>query len=172
MLDFSREKVHSIGPFLRALGLGRKHMSKQVKERRTVRDGKFHGRLRNQFRRKAYAISRYAAHLGSVTAVAKHALLLATDVLVSDGIGKTMAINLGDQRVEVESKKAYIHLEEQGDKLKLYVPRDKSQREAALLRELPRTLLECLGAKKMQGAEGLGTVIGASSLATVDMLLE
>jgi hypothetical protein len=94
------------------------------------------------------------------------------EVYVSDSITKAVTIDHRGHQVEVRSKTAYFHLEEQNNMLKLYVPKDKRQREVCLLGELPVTLLKHLGAKDVRSAAELAPVIAASSLFAVDSLLE
>jgi hypothetical protein len=58
MMDFTLEQVHALSPFLKALSLENKYISRQIKEKTKVLDGSFHSRLTDDFRSKAYAICR------------------------------------------------------------------------------------------------------------------
>jgi hypothetical protein len=58
ILDFSLEEVHSLRPFLLALGLEERHLSIAVKENTTAQDNDLHARLTRDLRKKAYAIYR------------------------------------------------------------------------------------------------------------------
>ena len=58
ILDFSLEEVHSIRPFLLALGLEKRYMSRAVTEHTTVQGGSFSQCHSDDLRNKAYAICR------------------------------------------------------------------------------------------------------------------
>ena len=58
VLDFSLEELHSLQPFLLALGLEIRYMSIAVEEKTTAQDNELHAQLTSDIRKKAYAIFR------------------------------------------------------------------------------------------------------------------
>jgi hypothetical protein len=59
ILHFNLEEVHKLQPFLSALGLQDRYMSKIVEEKSTVEGGAWDRDLSDKFRQKAYALFRY-----------------------------------------------------------------------------------------------------------------
>ncbi|KAF2188895.1 hypothetical protein K469DRAFT_748131 [Zopfia rhizophila CBS 207.26] len=176
MLDFSLEEVHSLRPFLLGLGLKDRYMSNAIREETAVCNGLLSQDLTNDLRRKAYAIFRYAAHLGSKRAEkegsALHNTLQHMDVYISDDISKSVAIRQNNRDVTIQGDKALCHIDQQGDAIKLYVPRNKKTQQVCLARQLPITLLEHLGVERTTACAELGAIITASGLLVVDMLLQ
>jgi hypothetical protein len=62
ILDLSLEQVHSVAPFLQAIAINDRYLSKLVKEETRVRNGSLDQRLTNDLRNKGYAICRYATN--------------------------------------------------------------------------------------------------------------
>jgi len=60
VLNCTLEEVQEYRSFLLPLGLGGRYMSKIIEEKSMVTGGDLHPRLSNEFRRKAYALFRYA----------------------------------------------------------------------------------------------------------------
>ena len=65
VLNCTLEEVREYRSFLLPLGLGGRYMSKIVEEKSMVTGGDLHPRLSDEFRRKAYALFRYAYGLFS-----------------------------------------------------------------------------------------------------------
>ena len=59
LLDFSLEEVHTLRPFLVALGLENRYISRAIKESSRVKDSVLDDELTRQMRGKAYALFRY-----------------------------------------------------------------------------------------------------------------
>jgi hypothetical protein len=59
ILQFSLEEVHELQPFLSALGLQDRYMSRIVEEKSTVQGGEWDRDLSDKFRQKANALFRY-----------------------------------------------------------------------------------------------------------------
>ncbi|KAF2808268.1 uncharacterized protein BDZ99DRAFT_50741 [Mytilinidion resinicola] len=176
VLDFSLEEVHSLRPLLFTLGLGGQYLSKAVREETTVEGGSIDEHLTEDLRRKSYAICRYAAHLGSKkvknNALAVHRTLQNMDVYVSDGISKSVSVRQNGRSVTIPQESAYFHLDQQDDKLKLYIPQSKKHQQVCLSRQLPITLLKHFGVTSALSGQALGSIMTALNLFVVDEILE
>ena len=61
VLNYTLEEVREYRSFLLPLGLGGRYMSKIIEEKSMVTGGDLHPRLSDEYRRKAYALFRYAS---------------------------------------------------------------------------------------------------------------
>ncbi|KAF2464794.1 uncharacterized protein BDR25DRAFT_380700 [Lindgomyces ingoldianus] len=176
ILDFSLEEVHSLQRFLFALGLGTRYISRLVEEKTYVQDNELDPQLTCDMRKKAYAIYRYAAHLGINTGGEEGSSVYQTlqqiSVYFSDDISKTVSIVQDRKAVTIERETAYFHLVSENGQLNLFVPRCKGRQQICLERHLPTRLLKHLGAQNISGSEGLSSIIIASSLSVVDEFLQ
>ncbi|KAF1816496.1 hypothetical protein P152DRAFT_428616 [Eremomyces bilateralis CBS 781.70] len=176
MLDYSLEESHSIKPFLLGMGLQNRSISRMVKEKTTVQGGSPAPELTRNLRKIAYAIFRYAAHFGGRSTqqepAAAYERLQTMEILTSDGISQSVSLPPHGPSSTVQTDHAYFHLDHQENVLKLYVPKDKEDREICLSTELPIALLKHLGVEDHEQGRALGTVITASSLSVVEKILE
>jgi hypothetical protein len=117
----------------------------------------------------------YAVHFGSKQfsspASDSYAVLQNLQVYTSDSISKVVSIPQRRGTVAIERDKAYFHLADENESLKIYVPKHRRQREVCLLRQLPLGLLDHFGARSPGSRAELGAVLTASKLFVVDDLL-
>jgi hypothetical protein len=100
-------------------------------------------------------------------------LLENVDVRVSEQISKTLSVSLeGRDEVRVQDAAAYAHLQEDEDKLNLYVPSRKREQEVCFKRHLPEFLLKHFGAQSVDSTGNLGLILTSSTLFSVDETLE
>lgn len=74
--------------------------------------------------------------------------------------------------VTVKTSKAKFHLDERGDRVRLYVPRDTCDREVCFLRQLPRRLLSFLAIADTTAEAVICGILKSSSLVIVDEVLK
>ena len=67
---------------------------------------------------------------------------------------------------------AKLHIEESDNRLRLYVPRDSTERELCFLKGLPEGLAAYLGIKEIKAVKVLGDVLKATSAVVISELLE
>ena len=92
---------------------------------------------------------------------------------VSDTIVKTVTISLaGLEPVTIEGEKAKLHMEENNNHLKLYVPQEKRQRELCFLKVLPDKLAAYLGIREQEAVKVLGNVLNGSASIVSELLEE
>jgi hypothetical protein len=94
------------------------------------------------------------------------------NVYVSDSIFKAVSIKQDDETTMVQGGAAYLHLEQTGDKLNLYVPKSKRRLQVCLSSHLPMTLLKHLGVQNPLSGAALGSILTATNLFVVDELLQ
>ena len=99
-------------------------------------------------------------------------LLLTTSIFKSDGISKSLTLTQGRQSVSVESTKANFHLEQVDDRLHLYVPRNRCDREVCYIRQLPRNLLDFIKVQDPNAESIISGIICSSVLDVVDEVLK
>ncbi|TEY73343.1 hypothetical protein BOTCAL_0079g00080 [Botryotinia calthae] len=172
VLDFSLEEVHSVNQFLVGLGLEGRYTSRAVKEGTRIEDGLFNDALTKDLRRKAYAICRYAAHHGSKDARSAYDLLRNLEVFTSDSITKEVSIAQNKKITSVKVHTAFLHIAQDDNQLKLYVPKEQRQREVCLSRQLPIELLKHLGVPNYSKGAELGSIIRATSSFAIDAILD
>lgn len=119
----------------------------------------------------AYNI-RYAAHYGVDDIAIVFPLLQTLEVFTSDNIAKEFSITQNGRSISVPSDTAYLHISQDAGQLKLHVPNEKRRREFCLSRQLPIRLLHHLGAPDSAKGGELGSVITASSLYALNLLLD
>ena len=91
----------------------------------------------------------------------------------SDGIARTITLSLdGIEPVTVEGANAKLHIEESDNCLRLYVPRDSTERELCFLKGLPEGLATYLGVKEIKAVKVLGDILKATSALVISELLE
>jgi hypothetical protein len=74
-----------------------------------------------------------------------HCSLQNIDVYTSDAISKSVSIFQNGKTVTASQESAYCHLQEQDEKLSIYIPQSKGRQQVCLLRELPLAFLKNLG---------------------------
>jgi hypothetical protein len=93
------------------------------------------------------------------------------EVYSSDSISNVLSLAL-DETIAIPGEAAYFHIAQDGNKLKLYVPKRKRDQQVCLARQLPIKLLKHLGVQHPKQAAALASIITASSLYVVDTLLQ
>ncbi|TGO51966.1 hypothetical protein BOTNAR_0339g00020 [Botryotinia narcissicola] len=161
MLDFSLEEVHSINQFLIELGLEGQFTSRAVKEDTKIADGLLNDGLTKDLRKKAYAICRSA-----------YDFLQTLEVFTSESITKEVSITQNKKIISVKVHTAFLHIAQDKNQLKLYVPKEQRQREVCLSRQLPIELLKHLGVPNFRKGAELGSVIRATSSFAIDAILD
>ncbi|TGO31378.1 hypothetical protein BPAE_0001g02500 [Botrytis paeoniae] len=172
VLDISLEEVHSINQFLVELGLEGRFTSRAVKENTKIEDGLLNDALIEDLRRKAYAICRYAAHHGSNNARSAYDLLRNLEVFTSESITKEVSIAQNKKITSVKVHTAFLHIAQDNNHLKLYVPKEQRQREVCLSRQLPIELLKHLGVPNFRKGAELSSIIRATSSFAIDVILD
>jgi hypothetical protein len=92
-------------------------------------------------------------------------------VYTSEGIMKTMKIVQNGQEFTSSQSVANLHLEEDGNKLILYVPEQQQRREIRYLQQLPRRLVAYMGISDPAAVTVVAQIMNSSSLAVVNALL-
>lgn len=72
----------------------------------------------------------------------------------------------------MEGASAKLHIEESDNCLRLYVPRDSTERELCILKGLPEGLATYLGIKEIKAVKVLGDILKATSAVVISELLE
>ena len=72
----------------------------------------------------------------------------------------------------MEGASAKLHIEESDNCLRLYVPRDSTERELCFLKGLPEGLATYLGIKEVKAVKVLGDILKATSGFVISELLE
>ena len=72
----------------------------------------------------------------------------------------------------MEGASAKLHIEESDNCLRLYVPRDSTERELCFLKGLPKELATYLGIKEVKAVKVLGDILKATSGFVISELLE
>ncbi|KAF5878202.1 uncharacterized protein Bfra_000367 [Botrytis fragariae] len=172
VLDFSLEEVHSISQFLVELGLEGRFTSRAVKEDTKIEDRLLNDALTKDLRRKAYAICRYATHYGSNSSGSAYDLLQTLEVFTSESITKEVSIVQNKKITSVKVHTAFLHIAQDNNQLKLYVPKEQRQREVCLSRQLPIELLKHLGVPNFRRGAELGSIIRATSSFAINAILD
>lgn len=89
---------------------------------------------------------------------------------LSNGFSKTLTLSQGDHRITVESGKGNLHIEEDRQHLKLYVPRESTARERCYLSQLPQRLLHYLAISDVAAKSTLTAVLTGSQAVLNDIL--
>ncbi|KAE9964487.1 hypothetical protein EG328_010419 [Venturia inaequalis] len=176
LLDLPLEKTHSLRCLLYGLDLADRYVSTKVQEQTQKPDGDLHDRLTAGLRNKAYAIVRYAAHLGldhsSNGPLAMFETLQSMDVYVSESIPSLLSIEQDDNIFTSQQDTGYLHIEESDGKLRVYVLKDKKRRRVCLVRHLAIALLKHFGVPNLADGTFLGSILVAGSIFEVDELLK
>ncbi|KAL2038032.1 hypothetical protein N7G274_009252 [Stereocaulon virgatum] len=175
VLDYTLEEAHELRPFISAMGLEGRSMSENVNEATTVNVSSRISRVSQDVKEKAYALFRCAVHYGA-TAPQDKALyqkFCATDVFESDEISKTLTLSLkAASPVIVEGARSILHIEEDEKQLRLYVPKDRKDRELCFLNTLPSRLVTHLGINDRAAVKAFGDVFKANAYVLDDLLTD
>ena len=89
----------------------------------------------------------------------------------SSGIKKSITVNIETISVTVEGASCTLHIADENDQLRLYVPVDEDEREICYLDQIPAKLLAYLAITNPAAVEMIGNVIKASRSSLLDRLL-
>ncbi|KAH6699334.1 hypothetical protein EV126DRAFT_364840 [Verticillium dahliae] len=186
LLDFSREEVLRLKPFLGWVGLANRYLSAAVRESTSVAeaDSRPISTPNHDIKRKAHAISRIAAHFNSPRYKAGpselYQLLRSAVTTETTGISSVLRISQDGRSTELETAIGDLHIDDSSSHLSFFVPRHKKAREICYLSALPTNLASWLmrdsvtqipEAVEESAVTALVTILGADP-ASVDLLLE
>jgi hypothetical protein len=93
-------------------------------------------------------------------------------VLTSSGISRRLSLFRYGREIVVEQESGSIHLSTEGDRMKLYIPKRRSDRDLCLKSQVPKRLVKFLGVTE-PGAEALlSNIINLNTMRSVLQLLE
>ncbi|KAK2731451.1 hypothetical protein FQN57_003372, partial [Myotisia sp. PD_48] len=177
ILDFSHEVIHRFQRFLLTMGLTDRYMSTAVEERTTVLHPAMNPTkaLTRGFREKAKALSRCVMHFGTDRTDNENEtvfrMLREVQIYESEGFSKTFSVVQNGSTVMVESDRGNLHLEEKDDALKIYVPRNQTDRRRCYAVQLPKSLIAHLGIKD-SAAQAIFQNVISSEMDILDDILE
>ena len=93
-------------------------------------------------------------------------------VYVSDSIGQSIYIVQNGQTIEGAKTQANFHLEESGDGLRFYLPKDELDLEVCFERHLPRRLCQYMGINDTVAKGVIGAVFRKNNPAVIDRILD
>ncbi|KAJ4027908.1 hypothetical protein NW752_000157 [Fusarium irregulare] len=147
-LDFTLDEVRRLRPFLSWLNLESRYLSNSVREISTVSGGSM-DKLQSPDReidQRAECLYRIAVHFNSPRAQDDNPylywLLDGTKVYETDGISSELHLSQDGHGIVHVQDRSELHIREDGDSLKIYVPRDPKTQGFCYFSALPRRLLE------------------------------
>ncbi|KAH6672240.1 hypothetical protein B0J14DRAFT_69385 [Halenospora varia] len=175
ILDFTLEEVLQLEPFLQALGLQNKYLSSMYDEETACGDeGVVDNNLTEKFRERAYDLLRCAASYQSPHTRSNpqslYNQLLGASIRQSERISTKHTLHLASENIQVLAPEGYVHVAIEENGLKIFVPRNRKDREICYLTNLPGALVKVFGISK-SAREIIGNVL-KSSLFAMDHLLE
>ncbi|KAI8691937.1 hypothetical protein NCS56_00187800 [Fusarium sp. Ph1] len=148
ILDFSLDEVRRLRPFLSWLGLETRYLSTMVREISTVAGGRM-DRLQypdRDIRQKADGLYRIAVHFNSPRTMADNQelywVLCRTEVYETDGISSELHLSQDGHDLVHVQERSELHLREDDETLKVYVPRDPKTQGFCYFSALPRRIME------------------------------
>ncbi|KAG7135922.1 hypothetical protein HYQ45_006378 [Verticillium longisporum] len=186
LLDFNREEVLRLKPFLEWVGLANRYLSAAVRESTSVAeaDSRPISTPNHDIKRKAHALSRIAARFNSPRYKAGpselYQLLRSAVTIETTGISSVLRISQDGRSTELETAIGDLHIDDSSSHLSFFVPRHKKAREICYLSALPTNLASWLMRDPVTqipdtveefAVRALVTILGADP-ASVDSLLE
>ena len=98
--------------------------------------------------------------------------LLAADVYRSGGITKNISLSINAFTTSVVGASGNLHLEDDQNQLRLYVPEDGEERELCYLYQIPEKLASHLGMANTAAFRVLGDIVKASRSSLLKRLLD
>ncbi|KAM0534865.1 hypothetical protein ACHAPP_004507 [Verticillium nonalfalfae] len=180
LLDFSREEVLRLKPFIRWVGLANRYLSAAVRESTSVAeaDSRPVSTPNHDIKRKAHAISRSPRYKAGPSEL--YQLLRSAVTTETTGISSVLRISQDGRSTELETAIGDLHIDDSSSHLTFFVPRHKKAREICYLSALPIYLASWLmrdpvtqipDAVEEFAVRALVTILGADP-ASVDALLE
>ncbi|KAM0415352.1 hypothetical protein ACHAPD_006548 [Fusarium lateritium] len=147
-LDFTLDEVRRLQPFLSWLNMGSRYLSTSVREISTVA-GEHMSKLQSpnrEINQKANGLYRVAVHYNSPRAQDDnsklHWIFATAKVYETDGISSELHLSQDGQAIVHAQEQSELHIREDSDALKIYVPRDPEAQGFCYFAALPRRLLE------------------------------
>ncbi|CAG7555872.1 unnamed protein product [Fusarium equiseti] len=148
MLDFTLDEVRRLRAFLSWLNLESRYLSASVREISTVAGGRM-DKLQSPDReldQRAESLYRIAVHFNSPRTQDDNSdlywLLNGTKVYETDGISSELHLSQDGHGIVHAQNQSELHIREDDDALKVYVPRDPETQGFCYFSTLPRRLLE------------------------------
>jgi hypothetical protein len=101
-----------------------------------------------------------------------YSLLRSVKAFTCDRISKVVSIQYGKDKIQVKVDRAQLHVYQEGNQLKIYVPREQRRRQVCLARHLPIALLKEFGVSDSRRGAELGSILTATSQFAVDAILD
>ncbi|KAE8364464.1 hypothetical protein BDV27DRAFT_128412 [Aspergillus caelatus] len=177
ILDFSLEDVRRLGRLLKFLSLEDRYISRIVQEKTMVEQPSSEPSLSETraFRRKAKHIYRCALHYHTCNLELEDSQTLqqlrSAVVYESDGFKKVSALQLNEISASVQSDTGLVHINDSNETLRIYIPRDRSDRQRCYCLELPNALIRLFGLRDPAAFLTLQLVF-ASSEDMIDHVLD
>ncbi|KAG8677589.1 hypothetical protein FPOAC2_03723 [Fusarium poae] len=147
-LDFTLDEVRRLQPFLSWLNMGSRYLSTSVREISTVASEHMN-RLQSpdrEIKQKADGLYRIAVHYNSPRtqddSSKLHWILANAEVYETDGISSELHLSQDGQAIVHIQEQSDLHIREDNDTLKIYVPREPKAQGFCYYAALPRRLLE------------------------------
>ncbi|SMR45238.1 unnamed protein product [Zymoseptoria tritici ST99CH_3D1] len=146
LLDFEMEEVQDLRPFLEWTRIANRCLSVAVKERTFVGPGSTRPVVLSNLdlKRKAYAFLRVAANFRSpryaMNGTGFYQELRSLRTLATNEIRSVSSLFQDGKLVELESQAGDVHIEELGDAITVYVPRNKAKQQVCYASKLPEKL--------------------------------
>ncbi|KAJ6438742.1 hypothetical protein O9K51_08143 [Purpureocillium lavendulum] len=150
LLDFTLIEIVRLEPLLSWMNLGDRYLSKAVRHNSVV-DPELTWLVSDPVRdikRKAHALTRIATHLRSPRArssdqvQAFYTLLLKAKTWETNGISATLILPQDGLHTAVELEQGEVCIDDKGDILNIYVPRDEESQDVCFGSALPEKLVE------------------------------
>ncbi|KAM0492979.1 hypothetical protein ACHAP8_009508 [Fusarium lateritium] len=147
-LDFTLDEVRRLQPFLSWLNMGSRYLSTSVREISTVAGDHLNKlqSLDREIKQKANGLYRIAVHYNSPRTQDDnsklHWVLARAEVYETDGISSELHLTQDGQAIVHTQEQSELHIREDNDVLKIYVPRDPKAQGFCYFAALPRRLLE------------------------------
>jgi hypothetical protein len=93
-------------------------------------------------------------------------------VYMSDSIGRSMRIIQNGRSIEGLRSQANFHLEEQEGSLKVYLPKDETDRDVCFERQFPRRLCKFLGIPDLAAESVIGSVLRKDKQSVIHRILD
>ncbi|GKU04976.1 hypothetical protein FLAG1_07771 [Fusarium langsethiae] len=148
ILDFTLDDVRRLQPFVSWLNMESRYLSTSVREISTVANGHM-DKLQSsdrEIKQKAEGLYRIAVHYNSPRVQDGNSklywMLARAQVYESDGISSELHLSQDGYPIVHVQEQSELHIREDKDALKVYVPRDPEAQGFCYFTPLPRRLLE------------------------------
>ncbi|KAF4452438.1 hypothetical protein F53441_4718 [Fusarium austroafricanum] len=181
MLDFTLDEVRRLRPFLSWLDMESRYLSTSVREISTVAGGRM-DKLRypsREIAQKADGLYRIAVHYNSPRTLDDNSelywTLVRAEVYETDGISSELHLSQDGHGLVHVQERSELHIREDDDNLKVYVPRDPKTQGFCYFSTLPRRFLEWMMTDpvtlqaKHAGSRAIQIILEAEGIVDVDI---